>query len=368
MGNDKPAPESLLALIVESSDDAIISKDLNGIITSWNRGAERIFGHTADEAIGKPITLIAVPEREYEFPAILERIRRGDRVDHYETVRQTKDGRRLNVSLTVSPIHDRQGCIVGASKIARDITARKLAEQTLSRQAEQLARSNEDLQQFAYIAAHDLKEPVRAVLSCTEMFLSKSGEKLDARDRQLLEYVAAAGRRMHAMITDLLRFTRAIDQELPLGPVRIAEVLDWAVNNLHLAIESSAARVCYDPEALPTVRGNQVTLAQLFQNLLDNAIKYRGAAPPVIEVSAEPRDGVWLFRVRDNGIGIHSAYHKRIFTLFQRLHTAEEYPGTGIGLALCQRILQAHGGSIWVESDEGKGATFVFNLPAGEGA
>ena len=365
MDFERPAPESLLAAIVESSDDAIISTNLDGIITSWNQGAERVYGYAAAEAIGEAVSLIAAPERD-EVPAIMDQIRRGERIDHYQTIRRAKGGRRVSVSLTVSPIYDAQGRVVGASKIGRDITARNLAEATLAKQAEQLARSNADLQQFAYITAHDLKEPLRTVIACTEMFVSKSGGKLNPEERQLLDYVTSAARRMDEMIAALLPYTRTMHQELPLGAVKISEVLDWAVNNLYLSIEASQARISCQEESLPTVRGNKVALAQLFQNLLDNAIKYRGADPPRIEISAERNDGTWLFRVRDNGIGIHPAYHKRIFTLFQRLHTSEEFPGTGVGLALCQRIAEAHGGRIWVESEEGRGATFAFTLPAGE--
>jgi PAS domain S-box-containing protein len=366
MDIEGPAPESLLAAIVESSDDAIISINLEGSITSWNRGAERVYGYTAAEAIGEPVSIIAAPERD-EMPTILEQIGRGERIDHYQTIRRAKDGRRVDVSLTVSPICDAQGRIVGASKIARDITARNLAESTLAKQAEQLARSNADLQQFAYITAHDLKEPLRTVIACTEMFVCKSGERLNPEERQLLDFVTTAARRMDEMIAALLPYTRTMHQELPLSTVKISEVVNWAVNNLYLSIEASQVRISCDEAQLPMVRGNKVALAQLFQNLLDNAIKYRGPDSPVVEISAQRADGNWLFRVRDNGIGIHPAYHKRIFTLFQRLHTSEEVPGTGVGLALCQRIVQAHGGRIWVESEEGKGATFVFNLPAGEG-
>jgi PAS domain S-box-containing protein len=354
--------ELLLASIVEGSDDAIISKDLTGIITSWNKGAERIFGYTAEEAVGRPITMIAAPERLNEMPSILERVKRGERVDHYETIRQTKTGRRVHISLTVSPIYDEAGRIIGASKIARDISDRVAAEQALAKQAERLARANADLQQFAYITSHDLKEPLRTVVACTELFLSKSGEKLDAEDRQILGYVISAAKRMTDMISDLLPYARTLSEELPAESLKISQVVDWAVNNLHLAIESSGAEISYQPESLPSVRGNKLALVQLFQNLLGNAIKYCSSEPPRIAIWAERRENGWCFFVRDNGIGIAPAYHKRIFTLFQRLQP-QQCPGTGVGLALCRTIVQGHGGEIWVESEEGKGATFIFTLP-----
>jgi PAS domain S-box-containing protein len=362
MNSDISTADLLLTSIVEGSDDAIISKDLTGKITSWNKGAERIFGYTPAEAIGQPITMLAAPGRKDEMPAILARVKRGERVDHYETVRIAKDGRQVDISLTISPVYDGAGRIVGASKIARDITDRKMAQEAVIKQAERLARANADLQQFAYITSHDLKEPLRTVVTCTQMFLSKSGEKLNSEERQLLDYVVTSAQRMSAMIADLLPYARTLSEDLPTERLEIAQVLNWAINNVHFAIQSSGAEISYEPDSLPTVRGNKLAFVQLFQNLLGNAIKYRSSEPPRIQISAQQYDGGWRFFVRDNGIGIAPVYHKRIFTLFQRLHT-QQYPGTGVGLALCRTIVQAHGGDIWVESEEGKGATFIFSLP-----
>lgn len=203
--------------------------------------------------------------------------------------------------------------------------------------------------------------------ACSEMLLNKSTEKLTADERQLLEFVITAARRMSGMIGDLLTYARTVDEDVPMAPVATAEVLDWAINNLFLTIQSSGASISYDANQLPVVRGNKVALVQLFQNLLSNAIKYHSAARPQIDVSAVRKEHFWIFSIRDNGIGIAPAYHKRIFNLFQRLHT-NEYPGTGIGLALCRRILHAHGGEIWVESEVNQGSTFKFSLPAEEGS
>ena len=355
--------DTLLAAIVESSDDAIISMDLSGTITSWNRGARRIFGHTRAEAVGQSITLIGVPEDRGEPLRILERIKKGDRIDHYETVRMARDGHRVNISLTVSPIYDETGRIVGGSKIARDITERKTAEEALEKQATSLARANADLQEFAYITSHDLQEPLRTVRACTEMVLRKAGDKLSREEKELLEFVTAAGQRMSAMISDLLSYSRMVTEDVPVTNVPIDTVLEWATNNLHLAVQSSGAEICY--AQMPVVRGNRIALVQLFQNLLSNAIKYSGPEPPRVRISAEQQDGRWRFAVEDHGIGIAPAYHQRIFTLFQRLNP-QEFPGTGIGLTLCRKIVQRHGGEIWVESDVGKGATFFFTLPASE--
>lgn len=360
---EQSAQEALLAAIVESSDDAIIGKDLNGIITSWNKGAERMFGYTAEEIIGQPVSRLAPPDRTNEMPAMLERIRRGEHIDHYETIRITKSGELVDISLTVSGIYDEQGRLIGASKIARDIRERKLAVQALAKQSERLVRANADLQQFAYITSHDLQEPLRIVVSCTEMFLSKSGAKLTAEEREWLDLSVNAARRMTAMIKDLLTYARTLDEELLMEPVDTGQVIEWAVNNLSLRIQSSAADIQYDRDRMPRIRGNKIGLLQVFQNLISNALKYRKREAPRVVISAERNDNHWLFAVQDNGIGIDPAYHKRIFGLFQRLHAAE-YPGTGIGLALCRRIVSSHGGEIWVESTGADGSTFKFTLPA----
>lgn len=355
--------ESLMKAIVESSDDAIISKDLNGIITSWNKGAERLFGYTAEEAVGKPVSILAPPGRN-EMPTILDRLKSGERIDHYETVRRAKNGRLLNISLTVSPLYDETGRMTGASKIARDITERTEAANVLAKQSERILRANADLQQFAYVTSHDLQEPLRTILACTEMFLRKSADKLDTGERELLGFVTSAARRMTAMIADLLSYARTIDEDLPVTAVPITEVLEWACNNLRVAIETCDAQIRYDKTVLPVVAGNKVALLQLFQNLLGNALKYRSAEPPRIDITAERQNGMWLFSIADNGIGIAPAYHDKIFGLFQRLHTNQEYSGTGIGLALCRKIVQTHGGRIWVDSELGRGAVFKFTLPA----
>ena len=358
------AGQQLLAAIIESSDDAIISKDLNGIITSWNRSAERIFGYTADEMIGRPISVLAPPDRQEEMPHILKRIRRGERVDHFETVRRAKDGRLLNISLTVSPIVDDSGKIVGASKICRDITERKLAEQAILQQTERLIRSNADLQQFAFVASHDLQEPLRMIASFSELLRARYRGKLDAEADEFIDRVLNGTSRMSALLEDLLSYSRVINaDEIPMKPVAVKQAVDWAMENLHLAIRESGAVV--EIGDLPTVKGEKSNLTQVFQNLIGNAIKYRRAAPPVVRVGAQAVGSNWVFSIADNGIGIAPAYHEAIFGLFKRLH-AEDYTGTGIGLAVCKRIIERHRGRIWVESVPGEGSTFRFTLPRGE--
>ncbi|HLG99172.1 MAG TPA: PAS domain S-box protein [Bryobacteraceae bacterium] len=649
----------LLSAIVDSSDDAIISKDLNGVVTSWNKSAERLFGYTAQEAIGKSIAELIIPQdRQEEEPGILAKLRRGERVDHFETVRHRKDGSLLDVSLTISPVKDSKGNITGASKIARDITDRKRIESAvqalnaqltadisavtrmqqlstrlvqandfpqllgeivdagieitgadmgniqlleegvlkivsqrgldqpfldffnevhegeaacgtalgsgqrvvvedvtqspvfagspalevmlaagaravqttplvsrsgqvlgmfsthyriprmpserelrlldvLARQAadlierkraeaalitsegkfrqlaeagpqivwlsgpqgdlefvnrrwvefsgldyeatkdpEQIATrlhpedhlldhwrksvetgtpfelearlrgkdgefrwfmmrsvpvrddagqivrwvgtstdihhnkllqlelkgANQDLEQFAYSASHDLQEPLRSIKIYGELLTERHGGKLNGEAREFLDYLRTGASRMEMLVRDLLAYTQVTTIEAPSEPIDAGEALAIALQSLRQAINESGATVTHDP--LPAVRMHKTHLRQLFQNLVGNAIKYRSPErAPVVHVSAERQNGAWIFSVRDNGIGIEADYYGFIFGLFKRLHTSEDYSGTGLGLAICQRIVERYRGRIWVESEFGQGSTFRFEIP-----
>jgi PAS domain S-box-containing protein len=351
-----------LAAIVESSDDAILSKDLNGIIQSWNRGAERIFGYKAEEIVGKHISTLAPPDYADEIPSILERIVRGERIDHYQTKRRTKTGRILNISLTVSPVRDAWGKIIGASKVARDITEKELQEQVLRDTNAALTRSNADLQQFAYSASHDLQEPLRMVATYSEMLKKHFAGKLGARGDEYIGYTVQGALRMEQLLKDLRAYTQvSTTQQQPDLDINAEEVLEKALANLETAIADSDASVTHTD--LPHIRMHEFQLQQLFQNLIGNAIRYRSSNPSRIHVAAERQEEKWLFSVQDNGIGIEPEYREQIFGLFKRLHSAAEYPGTGMGLAICQRIVERAGGRIWVESERGSGATFFFTIP-----
>jgi PAS domain S-box-containing protein len=351
-----------LAAIVESSDDAIISKDLNGIIRSWNQGAERIFGYKAEEIVGKHISTLAAPDSLDEIPVILQRISRGERIQHYETKRKTKQGKILNVSLTVSPIRDASGVIVGASKVGRDITERRRQEQALREANEALTQSNADLQHFAYSASHDLQEPLRMVSTYSEMLKKKFGDKLGPSGEEYIGYAIQGALRMEQLLKDLRSYTQASSSgQEPTEDIDAGRTLDKALANLEAAIKDSGANISHT--ALPLVRMHEFPLEQLFQNLIGNAIRYRGGETPRIHVAAERQGNEWLFSVQDNGIGIDSQYKEQVFGIFKRLHSAAEYPGTGMGLAICQRIVQRAGGRIWVESELGRGSTFFFTIP-----
>jgi PAS domain S-box-containing protein len=472
----------LLGAIVDSSDDAIISKNLDGVITSWNKAAERLFGYTADEAIGKSVTILIPPDRLEEEPKILALLRRGERVDHFETVRRRKDGALVDISLTISPVKDALGTIIGASKIARDISERKRNEMAMlaserrfrqladampqivwtadadgsvdyynerwyeftgfsrntfgdvswepvlhpddlqrcreawqaavrsgkpysieyrfwdrrerrwrwfmgralpirdaetrilkwfgsctdideqKRVQDDLRRANEDLEQFAFSASHDLQEPLRTVKIYSELLAKRYGDRLDGDALQLMRYLRGGATRMETLLRDLLTYTQMTKFEGCDETADANETLEAALLSLAAAVSQSGARITADP--LPSLSVHATHLQQLFLNLIGNALKYRSPErPPVVHVTAERQNKYWMFAISDNGIGIDPEYKENIFGLFKRLHTSDEYSGTGIGLAICQRIVDRYHGRIWVESEAGQGSIFRFTLP-----
>jgi PAS domain S-box-containing protein len=542
-----------LAAIVESSDDAIVSKSLNGIITSWNKGAERIFGYTAAEAIGKPITMLAPAERIEDMRKILKKVRRGERIDHYETIRRRKDGETINVSLSVSPVRDASGKIIGASKIARDITDRRRIEQEralllareqesrktaellnrvgpilaselnsgklvqavtdlatelvgaefgsffhngidekgeshalftssgaprgafesfpisrnteifgptfrgqglmrfddvtknlsdgknppnygmpqghlpirsylavpvvsrsgdvlgglffghskpgkftaqhetilsglaaqaaiamdnarlfeqaqwaqteLKRSNEELRRANQDLETFAYSASHDLQEPLRTIAISAQLLQRHFGDKLPEDTRKIFGYIVEGAQGMENLIQDILAYSTATRYAGgPPPSIDSDKALAAALVNLDALIKQGGASITFGP--MPVILAHENCLVRLFQNLIGNALKYRREDAPRVHISAVERDGWSVFSIADNGIGIDRKFADYIFGLFKRLHTRQEHPGSGIGLAICQRIVEQYGGRIWLEDSlPGAGSTFCFTFP-----
>jgi PAS domain S-box-containing protein len=359
---------SRLAAIVESSEDAIIGKTLDGTVTSWNAGAEHLYGYSADEMVGQNISLLIPHDAGNELSEALRRVRRGERIKHHETRRVRKDHSFVDVSLAISPILDGDGVVVGLSTIARDVTARKLADVTeLTRQAQELRRSNEELEQFAYVASHDLSEPLRTISGYVELLARRYGGELDADADRFIQHTVDGCGRMRQLIDDLLAYSRAghtVDLSAAVDCSSVAEEVRFG---MAAALDESGGQVDFDH--LPTVRGDRAQITQLFQNLVANAVKFaRPGVPPRVLIEAHGDGGEWIFSVTDNGIGIDPEYRDRIFGMFQRLHARDSYPGTGIGLAICMRIVRAHRGEIWVADTPDEGTRFCFSLTAaGEG-
>jgi len=357
------ASEERFRLLVEGVKDyAIYMLDPDGQIVSWNAGAERIKGYRADEIIGQSFSRFYTPEdvradlprRELETASSV-----GQCEDEGWRIR--KDGSRFWASVTVTALRDEGGTLRGFAKITRDITDRKHAEERLKQQAAELARSNADLQQFAYVASHDLQEPLRMVASYTQLLARRYRGKLDQDADDFINFAVDGATRMQQLINDLLAYSRVETRGKEFSPTNCDEVVDLVIGDLSAAIAEAAAVVTRD--SLPTVMADASQLGQLFQNLIANAVKYRRDEPPRVHVSAERDDGGWRFAVQDNGIGIDRQYFDRIFVIFQRLHGKGDYPGTGIGLAICKKIVERHGGRIWVESEPGQGTTFYFTIP-----
>ena len=354
--------ESLLSAIVASSDDAILSVDPDGLVTSWNLGAEHMFGYAPDEAEGRHVAALLAPAHAHEMDALLRRVAQGETIQSFDIVLRHKDGIPLDASLSIAPIDNVAGDFVGASLICHDITVRKSVERNLELRTVELQRSNAELEQFAYVASHDLQEPLRMVSSFCNLLEQRYGEELDETGKEFIHFAVDGALRMRRLIDDLLAYSRYNTREVSYTPVSSQQACDGAIQLLQPAITEAQATVEVQP--LPRVIGNEGRLVQLFQNLIGNALKFRSDRPPLIDIKARRTDDdMSEFRVQDNGIGIDEDQFDRIFGVFQRLHTKEEYAGTGIGLAVVKRIVEQHGGRIWVESEVGQGSTFCFTLP-----
>jgi PAS domain S-box-containing protein len=362
-----------LAAIVESSDDAIISKTLDGRITAWNRGAEKVFGYSAAEIVGKLILVLLPPERIDEESDILARIRRGESVEHFETVRIRKDGTRIDVSVTISPIRDSNGAIVGASKVARDITQRKAdeleirtlnedLEEKIAKRTEQQEATNHELEAFCYSVSHDLCTPLRHIGGFVRILVNDFGPAMAGEARDYLQNIQDAVRRMELLVDALLKMAVLRRQSLKLRHSELNPIVDDVVSMLQP--ECYGRDVEWRIAKLPALDCDPILMGQVFQNLLGNALKYsRGRPKAVIEVGTirQPGEPAIIF-VRDNGAGFNLQYAEKLFGVFQRFHKESEFEGTGIGLATVHRIIEKHGGTIWAESKPDYGATFSFAL------
>lgn len=350
--------EARFRVAVESAPSGMVMIDGTGKIVMVNREIERLFGYTREQLLGQSIEKL-VPQRVRDrHPGLRTAFFAHPQARSMGAGRDLhgvrKDGVELPVEIGLNPIETDEGTFVLASVV--DISARKRSE-------EELRRSNAELERFAYVASHDLQEPLRMVGNYVQLLGKRYKGELDADADEFIGFALDGAVRMQRLIEDLLAYSRVGTRGAELAPTDANSAVEQAIANLTLAIHEGKAVVTQD--SLPVIPADKGQLEHVFQNLIANAVKFHGAEPSRVHVSAARQDGDWVFSVRDNGIGIEPQYFDRIFVIFQRLHGREEYPGTGIGLAITKRIIERHGGRIWVESQLGQGTTFSFTIPAG---
>ncbi|MFH1436255.1 MAG: ATP-binding protein [Pseudomonadota bacterium] len=352
--------ERKLKTFVENLPQKIFYKDRDSKWVSINESFARDLGVKAEEVKGRTDFDFFPKELAEKYRADDQRIVESGRTEEIEE-KYIRQGEQRWVQTVKTPVRDEDGNVTGVLGIFWDITDRKMVEQKLQLTLEDLRRSNTDLEQFAYVASHDLQEPLRMVSSYMRLLERRYKEKLDDDAKDFIGFAVDGANRMKRLVDDLLVFSRVGTQGKDLVPVDSTKTAKEAVANLKPAIDEAGAEV--ELGTLPPVIGDETQLVQLFQNLIANAIKFKSEEPPRVHVFAEIKGGNCVFSVRDNGIGIEPQFSDRIFVIFQRLHGRTEYSGTGIGLAVSKRIVERHGGKIWVESEPGKGSTFFFTIP-----
>ncbi|MCX4188030.1 sensor histidine kinase [Methylophaga sp. OBS4] len=355
--------EARFRATIESAPTAMVMIDQTGTIVLINHELERLFGYSRDELLTQKIEIL-IPQRyraahpglrtQYFVAPAARRMGAGRDLSGVR-----KDGSEFPVEIGLSPVNTDEGLFVIGTIV--DISERtRQANETLQRLNENLERSNIELQRFAYIASHDLQTPMRSIVGFIQLLQSTYADKLDDKANDWIDRVVNATKHLQTLVQDLLTYSRVDSQASPFGLISMTEVFDRAVALVDTSITESEAEISHDD--LPDVMGDDSQLVQLLQNLICNAIVYRGKKMPRIHISAEYNSNEWIFAVQDNGIGIHPKHQQRIFEIFQRLHEPQEYPGTGIGLTICRRIVHRHGGRMWVESEPEKGSTFYFTI------
>jgi PAS domain S-box-containing protein len=321
-----------------------------------------LYGYSRNELLEMKSFMQLVPEAEKKrlVVRLQQRVNGRPVGDTGEAKVQRKDGRIINIEYSVKRITE--GNAARTVSIIRDVTEKVKSQQALAQQAEELKLINNELQQFAYVASHDLQEPLRTVTSYMQLIEKRYKDKLDPEGEEFIRYAVDGAARMHMLIRDLLTYSRVGTNAMPFEQVDCKAVLDTTLDNLHRSIQQNKATINID-DNLPSLKADPLQLGLLFQNLISNAIKFRSNESPVIHIKAEELETHWRFSFIDNGIGIEKEYADRVFVIFQRLHTRQQYPGSGIGLAVCKKIVERHGGKIWVEANDGEpGTTFRFTL------
>jgi PAS domain S-box-containing protein len=378
--------EEQFRILAETANDAIVLADSRGRIAYLNKATEYIFGYGHDDLIEQSLAFLLAGRFRLDFEKILgagnvHLVGPKERI--LELTGQKRDGAEFPVELSLSSWKSSAGLCFAA--IIRDATQRKRAEeelrrlnqellagreelekrvaertQELQKTNEELQRSNAELERFAYVASHDLQEPLRTVAGYVQLLGRRYQDKLDQDAKDFIAFAVDGAARMKNLINGLLEYSRIGRKDMPLQRTNAQVVVEQAIANLHIALKETGASLTYDP--LPTVMSDPVLLTEVFQNLIGNAIKFCGDHPPKIHIEAQNKEGLWTFHIQDHGIGIDPKHAARIFEIFQRLHPSDKYPGTGLGLAICKKIIERHGGRIWVDSQRGQGASFYFIL------
>jgi PAS domain S-box-containing protein len=345
--------------LFDDSRDGVFISSRKGELVEANKSLIDMFGHTSEEVIGMNVLQFYPNPDERE--KLREAIERTGSVKGYEVSFCRKDGTIMHCVLTANVRLTEDGSVAGYQGIVRDVSDRRRSEETLKRQARELERSNADLEQFAFIASHDLKEPLRNVAGCMQLLDKKCKGSLDKDADQLIRYAVESVGKMKSLVQDLLAYSRVNTQGQSFRAVDMQEILDRSMENLRSLIAEKGTKITDDP--MPIVMGDPTQLIQLLQNLLGNAVKFSADESSAVHVSARKDGHEWVFSVKDNGIGIQEKYFEKIFVIFQQLSKKGPFQGTGIGLAIVKKIAERHGGRVWVESEVGAGSTFYFTIP-----
>jgi PAS domain S-box-containing protein len=369
-----------LATVVRDSNDAVIVQDLEGKILAWNRGAEKMYGWSEAEALEMNIRATTPRGQRGEALALARVLAEGETMDSLETRRVTKDGRELDVWLTVTALEDDMGKPVATATTERDITQRKRAEEELKalneslerrvaertavaeRHADELARVNAELEDFTYVVSHDLKEPLRGIDAFSTFLAEDYGDKLNEQGQKYVGVLRGSAMRMNALIEDLLMLCHIGRLRSKYAPVSVQSLLEDVRRDLSFTLEQKKVNLRIQSD-LPTITCQPAHLKQVFENLISNAVKFNDKPRPVVEIACHEDHSLYTLSVRDNGIGIDEKYYEKIFQIFQRLGRREDYEGIGAGLTICKKIVEARGGKIWLESKVGQGSTFLFTIP-----
>lgn len=359
VSNSLRVSEEKWSSLMKHTHNLVLTLDIEANVLYINHPVPHL-----EKAINIPIYRYFQKNQHDKIKKMLETVQKTGEAIRFEAIGSIQDTTPPNYEIQICPIK-RDDIMIGMIVIARDITERRIIEQDVAKYAEDLARSNHDLEEFAYIASHDLQEPLRMISSYLALLQNNYGETLDSEANEFIDIAINGAKRLHQLIQSLLAYSRISRMEVPTSIVDCSQVLNNILRYLQFAIEDANATIIADD--LPSVLGDNEQIGTIFQNLISNALKFHSDQPPQIKISATKGEkNMWQFSISDNGIGMDPKNSKRIFTIFQRLHTSDEYPGTGVGLAICKKIIDRHNGRIWVKTKPGAGTTFFFTLPAKE--